>query len=112
MRLFSSMRSPTLRRLARALFVIGIIGCAWPEPTVAQTDPTLTRRAILLAEREAKRQDLTPEQFSRAEERMRAFETLRLPRAIFVKGFNGPARFWVACRAGRDSPSAGVTSTV
>ena len=89
MRRFSSVRSPTLRRLARALFVIGIIGCARPEPTVAQTDPTLTRGAILLAEREAKRQDLRPERVSRAEERIGAFETLRLPRAIFVKGFNG-----------------------
>ncbi len=48
-----------------------------------------SRQGILLAQREAKRQALTPERISRGEERMRGLETWRLPRAVFVKGFHG-----------------------
>ena len=66
------------------------MGSGLPATVAGQDDDTPdTRESILLAQREAKRLELTPERISRAEERMRALETWRLPRAIFVKGFHG-----------------------
>ena len=62
-----------------------------PAPAEAQTDAesVQTRAAILTQQCQEKRERLTPQGISKGEARMQKFETWRLPRAIFVKGFNG-----------------------
>ncbi len=89
MRLFMPPPPPRLGRLTRTVALLICAGPLSATSVVAQADQGITRQAALLAQREAKRDTLAPERVSQTEERVRAFETLRLPRAIFVKGFNG-----------------------
>ncbi len=54
----------------------------------SQTEPR-TRAETLQRQREEKSQNLTPHVVSRGEERAHFFETWRLPRRLFTKGFAG-----------------------